>query len=251
MDSLKFKVLAVLCVATLLVKAQEARNTPYADDRLFHVGFSLGLDFGGYSVRETGEPIDVNGTNTIVHARTASVGPGFAVGFITDLRLCKYLNLRLCPTLHFGERTLSYKSADTAAVFFDPRSQEGLHYQGYFNYNNDVVIPLDIPLYLKFSAAREGNYRPYIITGGGISMNVNSFSRERLVATKFVDYFFEIGFGVDTYFRWFKFCPEIRYHIGFNNQLGDPNDINYTDTYYMGCISRMTNHVISLTFNFE
>lgn len=251
MDSLKFKVLAVLCVATLLVKAQEARNAPYVDDRLFHVGFSLGLDFGGYSVRETGEPIDVNGTNTIVHARTSSVGPGFAVGFISDVRLCKYLNLRLCPTLHFGERTLSYKSADTAAVFFDPRSQEGLHYQGYFDYNNDVVIPLDIPLYLKFSAAREGNYRPYIITGGGVSMNVNSFSRERLVATKFVDYFFEIGFGVDTYFRWFKLCPEIRYHIGFNNQLGNPADINYTDTYYMGCISRLTNHVISLTFNFE
>lgn len=251
MDSLKYKVLAVLCVVALWVKAQEAMNTPYADDRVVHFGFSLGLDFGGYSVRESGETIDVNGTNTIVHARTSNIGVGFGVGFITDVRLCRYVNFRVCPTLHFREQSISYRAENEEAKFMDPRSQEGLSYKGYFNYNNDVLIPLDIPLYFKFSAAREGNYRPYVITGGGVSMNVNSFSKERLVATKFLDYFFEIGFGVDTYFRWFKFCPEIKYHIGFNNQLGNPADINFTDYYYMQSISRLTNHVISLTFNFE
>lgn len=248
MDSLKFKVLAVLCVATLLVKAQEAQNTPYVDDRIVHFGFSIGVDFGGYSVREMGEPVNVNDTMTIVHVRSSNIGVGFAVGFITDVRLCRFLNLRLCPSLHFSERSLNFKSENKDAVFKDPKTT---------NFNSgsqaisDVLIPLDIPLYLKFSAEREGNYRPYVITGGGVSMNVNSFGRDRAVATKFLDYFFEIGFGVDTYFRWFKFCPEIKYHIGFNNQLGNPIDIDCSERYYMPSISRLTNHVISLTFNFE
>lgn len=231
--------------------AQEGQNNPYVDDKIVHFGFSLGLDFGGYGVRESGVVQDVNGVPSLIHARTSSIGPGFAVGFVSDVRLCRFLNLRFCPSLHFGERTITFKAENSEVKFIDPQTGDRTTINNVYT-NSDFAIPMDIPLYLKFSAARERNYRPYVITGGGVSFNVNSFSKQRAVCTNLLDYFFEIGFGVDTYFQWFKFCPELKYHIGFNNQLyPNPQEAECTERYYMGSISRLTNHVISLVFNFE
>ncbi len=231
--------------------AQEGQNNPYADDKLIHLGFSIGVDFGGYGIRESEIVQDVNGVSSLIHARTSSVGPGFAVGFITNLRLCKFLDLRFCPSIHFGERSITFKAENPNVQFIDPQTSSPTTTPNIYT-NSDWAIPMDIPLYLKFSAARESNYRPYVIAGGGVSVNVNSFSKQRAICTNLLDYFFEIGFGVDTYFRWFKFCPELKYHIGFNNQLyPDAQQAECTERYYMGSINHLTNHVISLVFNFE
>ena len=116
-----------------------------------------------------------------------------------------------------------------------------------------LSIPVYLPLYLKWSAAREGNYRPYVIAGGGASFNV-SRDREKPVVLNLVDYFCEVGFGVDLYFRWFKFCPEISYRIGFANQLYPAEgrmELAPQDVFYTTSILRMTNHCVCLTFNFE
>jgi hypothetical protein len=72
----------------------------------------------------------------------------------------------------------------------------------------------------------------------------------------------EVGFGCDFYLRWFKFCPEIKYRLGFNNVLTpiptetDPaNDkawsIGAPDYFYTNSLSRLRNQQISLVFNFE
>ena len=97
----------------------------------------------------------------IYHPRTMSVGPGFSVGFITELRLTKHLNLRFTPSLSFGERSISYKSYTLADSLIGYTNVAG-------NKPSILTIPVSIPLYLKWSAEREANYRPYVIVGGGI-----------------------------------------------------------------------------------
>jgi hypothetical protein len=167
------------------------------------------------------------------------------VGFVTDLRLCRYLNLRFCPGMMFTSRTLTYKSESGKPVVGTP---------GKTNENVDVLaMPVYMPLYLKWSAAREGNYRPYVIGGGGVSFNV-SRDRDKPVLLNVMDYFCEVGFGVDLYSTWFKFCPEITYRIGFANQLypsANRMELAPQDAFYTDAISRLTNHCICLTFNFE
>jgi hypothetical protein len=167
------------------------------------------------------------------------------VGFVTDLRLCRYLNLRFCPGMMFTSRTLTYKSESGKPVVGTP---------GKTNENVDVLaMPVYMPLYLKWSAAREGNYRPYVIGGGGVSFNV-SRDRDKPVLLNLMDYFCEVGFGVDLYFRWFKFCPEITYRIGFANQLCPAEgrmELSPQDAFYSNSLSRLTSHCVCLTFNFE
>ena len=227
--------------------AQQAQNKPYIDDRLVHIGFQLGLNFSTFSVTDSEIPIanPITGETEIYHARVSTLLPGFHVGFISDLRLCKYLNLRFCPGIMFTSRTLNYKTESGNPVQGTP---------GKFGKHIDVLaMPVYMPLLLKWSAAREGNYRPYVIGGGGVSFNV-SRDRDKPVLLKMMDYFCEVGFGVDLYFRWFKFCPEITYRIGFANQLY-PSDgrmeLAPQDAFYTDALNKLTSHSICLTFNFE
>lgn len=223
-------------------------NRPYVDDKLFHFGFQLGLNFSSFGVTDSEIP-QVNpltGETEIYHARVSSLLPGFNVGFITDLRLCRYLNLRFCPGMQFSSRTLKYKTESGHPVTGTPKK--------YFDEIHVLAIPISVPLYLKWSAEREGNYRPYVIAGGGVSFNV-SRDHENPVMMNLMDYFAEIGFGCDLYFQWFKFCPEITYRIGFADQLcpvaNRDDNLSQYDYFYTNALSRLMNHCVCLTFNFE
>ena len=228
-------------------------NRPYIDDKLIHFGFSLGMNFMSYSVTESGVPVSglIEGktfTNQMIHPRVSTVIPGFSVGFITDLRLARYLNLRFTPELHFSERSLSYRfNEDAVADDGSPLGKMTLK-------TNMRSIPISVPLMLKWSADREGNYRPYVIGGGGISFDFGP-DRNQYVLQKPLDYFVQVGFGCDFYFRWFKFCPELKYQLGFNNvltPLDEHTEVNAdSEGFYTNSISRLRSHVITLVFNFE
>lgn len=229
------------------IYAQQAMNRPYVDDKVVHFGFQLGMNFSSYSITDSELPITnpITGETEIYHARVSSILPGFNVGFVSDIRLCEYLNLRFCPGMQFTSRTIQYKTESGNKVEGTP---------GRTGDKVDVLaMPVYLPLYLKWSAAREGNFRPYVLAGGGVSFNV-SRDREKPVLMNLMDYFCEVGFGVDLYFRWFKFCPEITYRIGFGNQLYPAEgrvELAPQDAFYTQSISRMTNHCVCLTFNFE
>ena len=205
--------------------AQEEKwgmNNPYLDDKLFHMGFQIGAEFTSF------------GLDKSVAANVSTPGFGFRVGFVAELRLCKYLSLRTTPGLEFNYRTLSYtKYQDKTTI---------------------GAIPIQLPLYLKFTAAREANFRPYVLAGGGVSFNVNKYDPNNdYIALKWFDYFCEAGFGCDIYFRWFKLCPELTYRIGFGDQL-DRGFKSNKDNKYMDVLKgsqRIINQAICLTFNFQ
>ena len=237
MNKNKFILILALCawfVAPL--RAQVAQNNPYVDDKIFHFGFQLGVNLSSFGVTDS----------QLELVRVGSLLPGFHIGFVTDLRLCRYLNLRFCPGMQFINRTISYKTESGAPVKGTPLK--------YYDKIDVLAMPVTLPLYLKWSAEREANYRPYVIAGGGVSINA-SRDNEKPILLNLMDYFLEVGFGVDLYARWFKFCPEITYRMGFANQLcpiSQRHDhLSEMDYFYTNAISRLTNHTICLTFNFE
>ena len=235
------KIRTFILLLLVAVGTASAQNNPYVDDKLIHFGFSLGMNFMSFGVTETEEPFG----GEIYYARVSNLMPGFSVGFVSDLRMSRHLNLRFCPGLSFSQRTLTYKTESGNPVQGTP---------GKFGDHIDVLaMPVYLPLYLKWSAERDGNYRPYLIAGGGASFNV-SRDRDKPILMNLTDYFAEVGFGCDLYFQWFKFCPEITYRIGFANQLypaADRNELSPIDAFYSNAILRMTNHCVCLTFNFE
>ena len=227
---------AIVCSLCAQGRRTTGMNNPYYDEKRIHFGFSLGVNMMSYIVTESLVPQD----GEMYHARVSSLLPGFAVGFITDVRLAKHLNLRFTPELHFGERIISYKSESGNLT---PMTA------------NVLCMPLSIPLMLKWSADRESNYRPYLIAGGGVSYDFGQ-DKEKYVLQKPLDYFLQVGFGCDFYFSWFKLCPEIKYQLGFNNVLTPMSERTEgitaeTHGFYTDAITRLRSHMVSIVFNFE
>ena len=214
-----------------------AQNLPYADARLFHFGFSLGINLMDFAVTPSLTEID----GEVYQVRSSALMPGFSVGAIGDMRLGRHLNLRTIPTLHFGQHILTYKP-ESAGADSDP------------THRTDVVsIPISVPFYLKFSADREMNYRPYIIGGGGVYLDLGR-NQEQSILLKPFDCFVEFGFGCDIYFSFFKLAPELKFAIGFNNMLTPLEDRNIADPdewLYTQAISKLTTRMLTLTFHFE
>ena len=223
----KFKKYVLLAVFILglgtALKAQG--NLPYVDQKLIHFGFLLGINTMDFKVTNSDS------------ARVSVLEPGFSVGIISDLRINRYLNLRFTPTLHFSERELSYP----------------------FKTGNDSVnissIPICLPIYLKYSSERKGNYRPYLIVGGGISYDLaTSSNSDNPVTLKPLNFYTEFGVGCDIYFSFFKLAPELKYSIGFNNVLVPGSQrvgLSEQNQRFSNAISKLTSNMLTLSFNFE
>jgi Outer membrane protein beta-barrel domain len=210
-------------------------NLIYADYKPFHFGFSLGLNAFDFGVTPSMQPI--NGKTYQVSV--ASLKPGFSVGIIGDLRLNDFFNLRFTPILHFGERNLSYKAIG-----------EDLVYE-----NNISSIAMCLPLFLKYSAERLDNARPYLVLGGGAYYDLGR-DKANPILLKPLDFYTEFGVGCDIYFTFFKLSPELKLGLGLKDMLTplNPKDaglISEDDKKFTMALSKLTSRLFSLTFNFE
>ena len=231
---LKRTILVTLFIFKFVSSTFAQGNLPYVDDKIVHFGFSLGLNAMDFGI--TPSSPDVNGGYNV---DISTLHPGFSVGIISDLRLNRYLNLRFTPTLHFGDRQLNYTLDNT-------RTSDSLFISS---------IPVCVPLLLKFSAERKGNYRPYVLFGGGMYFDLGR-NKENPVLLKTVGLYTEFGVGCDLYFSFFKLAPELKFAIGLNNILTPldqretgtltPNDLKFSNA-----LSKLTAKMITLSFNFE
>jgi len=229
----KYIVVLLLLLHVTLLRSQD--NLPYVDDKPFHFGFLLGTNLMDFSVGSSLQTID----GKVYYADVSTLQPGFSVGVISNLRLNNSLNLRFNPTLHFLERSISYRLADE-----ETKTNISI-----------ISIPASIPLYLKYSAQRRGNYRPYIIGGGGFYVDL-ARNKEKPVLLKPFDTFVEIGAGCDFYFSFFKLAPEIKFGLGMNNMLTpmsqrNAGTISEQDKKYTNALSSLKTKMLTITFNFE
>ena len=209
-------------------------NRPYADNRVWHLGFSVGLHFQDVSFTSNGFFTD-DGENWYIEQ--PSYQPGFCVNGLVDLRLNNYFNLRFNPGLYFGNRdivmldqTFGYKESESLKSAY-------------------IVMPIDV----KFSAVRYRNSRPYVSAGIMPAIDVAK-KRADIVRLKNFDTFLTIGVGCDFYLPYFKFIPELKFCFGLTDVLqrnrpdltDDPSKLKFTQS-----IKKATSKMIVLTFYFE
>jgi hypothetical protein len=196
----------VCCILLLAASKTYAQNNPYVDDRIVHYGWFLGGEILSYDFRR---------------GPAAELGGAFTVGGIIDLKLAKYLSLRFLPSINFGTLVYSGKT-------------------------NIITTPLCLPLYLKWTASREMNFRPYVTVGAGVQVEMNQGDSNDKYRNSYIDAFVGGGFGCDLYFRWFKLCPEIRYQIGLLGGVMEPGE-KVMPPPFEGPFQQR----ISVVFNFE
>ncbi|MFH0756231.1 MAG: porin family protein [Bacteroidota bacterium] len=240
----RIPLLLVFLVVSAQVISQEekARNLPAFDLKRLHFGFTVGLNVMDLGIKRNYD------ADPFLYADISNVQPGFQVSIVSDLRLSENWNLRFLPGISFGSREIA---------FYD-YSGNG---QGVLAEYGDAVNPvplgpsfLDFPLLVKYRAHRMNNYRPYLVGGLNFRYDMSAkkdFDSESLEYLKFkpADFYLEFGFGVDNYLKYFKFSPEIKLAVGFNNILTDEGRPPHFE--FVNSIERVTSYIIMLNFHFE
>jgi hypothetical protein len=170
-------------------------------------GYFLGFNSYGFKIDYKNlQPKEIQVENTT----------GFNVGLVGDLRLQEYINLRFEPGLYYTQRNLTFPNFTSELDSYREVKSTYIHF----------------PLLLKFSALRTGNVRPYL--EGGLSTTLNLGSNAKSKDDNLQQRFrmkqwstnYEIGFGIDLYFEYFKFSPSIRGVFGMKDELIRDNDPN-------------------------
>lgn len=153
---------------------------------------------------------------------SSPLSPGFAVGFVSDLRLGNHVNVRVTPAFVFADRYIDYT--------YDDASQ-----------NTRKIVQsatVDVPLGFKLKSDRRRNFRAYIL--GGVKYSRDILSKKKLNDSEFGPYdklvkikrdilWYEAGLGFDLYFEFFKLSPEIKWVNSVGNVL-DRSEINAYNT---------------------
>lgn len=237
MKTIKIRVCLLLSVIVCSVgsygQVRKASNQPFADQKMYHLGFMVGLHTQDMILSHSGY---VGDNGEAWFAEIPSYSAGFSVGMIADRYINEHLNLRFSPSLHFGEKRFVFKEQASGEEFESALRS---------NY-------LTVPLHLKFSAARFGNFRPYLIGGGYAAFNLAPKKGDVLLF-KTMDYGLEIGIGCNIYLPLFKLCPELKFSFGLadiinrdRSDLTEPDMLKFTEA-----ISSGKTRMISLVFNFE
>jgi hypothetical protein len=216
-------------------------NKPGYDDKVVHYGFYLSMPLTKYTLEHSQEyadqlAADPGGGNGM--AVNSKISPGFYTGLVLDVRIFEYLNARFVPGVGFYGRSIEYANSqqDTGE-------------------RKDVIKTIsstmvEAPVLLKYKAdRRNNNLRMYMIGGVKPSIDLgnarsgDNLEKELLVNT--FDLSLEYGFGVDIFYPFFKFAPEIRFSHGLLNQ----NTNN--ESAFNRSLQKLTNHNISFILHFE
>ncbi|HEX8546323.1 MAG TPA: porin family protein [Cytophagaceae bacterium] len=204
------------------------KNLPEYDNKRLHYGFTIGLNAtrfrpvqSEYYFTETDTVAKIEGVRT----------PGFSLGFILNLKLADFVDLRLLPTVAFYQRDVNFtfqegkKSTQTTESTF-----------------------IEFPLLLKYKSQRRGNLRVYVL--GGIKAGIEAGAKkkekkETELRTNNKDFAIDYGVGFDIYYPLFKFSPEIRVSHGLANMLNrDPNIFSQS-------LKSLNSHTITLYLHFN
>jgi hypothetical protein len=214
----------------IAAKSWAQPNKIQYDNRVIHFGFSLTLN--NASLRVDADP-NYFKKDSLVNISQKSF-PGIGLGAITNLHLGDAFDIRLmAPQISFVQRNLVYTFNNSAKTVKVESSY------------------CDASLLLKYKSARRKNVRAYVIGGGRFSYDLSSTIGQNrsmqspVVSLNRTTYGIEGGFGLDVYFPFFKFSPEIKFCHSLNNAL-------YRDGYiYTESISKLIPQMVVFSLHFE
>ena len=218
------------------IKVKGMKNLPNYDAKTWHFGFTLGTTNMGFRVERADEFMlqhDVFGID-------AGKYTGFHIGPISNLRLNKYMDLRMLFELSFNQRDLIYyvikenKKSETKDI--EKRSMQ------------IRSTMLEFPVMIKYKAERITNFSPYLIAGGNFRYDLTGHKNsddDEAVRLENIDPCVTFGGGADFYLPYFKFSIELRYSLGLLNV------VKRDDRQYTNCLKSLKSNTITLSFHFE
>jgi len=205
--NLKRLLILILTCLPLVVfsQKQKPKNDPAYDKKPLHFGFTIGLNTMDFTVYHSGKY-----QKDSLYADVSQLRPGFNIGIVSNLKLAEYFDLRFLPGISFGQRNLLYTDKDKNLIDDGIQKIESSF--------------LEFPLLVKYKSKRINNFSPFLIGGGNYRIDLAARkdydeAKNRYVRLKRSDLYYEIGFGIDFYLKYFKFTTEAKLAVGMRDIL--------------------------------
>jgi len=134
--------------------------------------------------------------------------PGFGLGGLVNFRLADQWDLRSMVNIQFARRDMNY--------VFNQNVQKLAEMEATY---------MELPLTFEYKSERHKNIRLYVLGGFTYRFDFTSDAETDRSDTKPIvalypnTFSYDIGVGLDLYYDFFKFSPEIKLSNGLGNQL--------------------------------
>lgn len=229
-------ILFIFFSVVFMIQAHAQRpkgNFNYLDfqKKPYYFGIALGYNQSSFRIFASEEFI----LNDSVRVLNAVNGPGLNLGIISNLKIGEYFDFRFIPSFSFAERNIEYAST------LETQENELRTIESVF---------LELPFLLRYKSAPFNDIRLYALTGFKYTFDVASNSRTRqaetLVKISPTDYALEFGVGMQFFFPYFIFSPEIKISQSISNSLIYDDDLLQSRV-----IEKVLGRTFTLSFHFE
>lgn len=245
---------AVICICSIYNSFGQQNWGGGVDSESLHFGFTFQYVASEFKILKTADwkgpfndPYDLRMINSKLLSLSSPVLPGFGLGFVSDLRLGKYANLRFTPGLVFADRIVRYEYENTSDPV-DRVDRVDRKVQSTF---------VDLPVGFKLKSDRQKNFRAYLIGGAKYSLDIGSKKKTDDIGlpsdAKYLKnskntLWYEAGIGLDLYFEFFKLSPEIKFAQSMRSVL---NDTDRTENPYTAPIDKLFIRNFQFSLYFE
>ena len=194
----------------------------------YYFGLNLGLNNSGYILNQSRFFIG----NDEIRIVEPSSGVGLELHMIANLKLGDNFDFRFLPGFSFASRQLEFTSAET----------------GVTEINSAEPVYFELPFQVRYKSKPYKDKRVFV-TGGlkyGYDVAGNSESKQSILKFSSHDFQWEVGLGMQFFYPFFIFSPEIKFSRGITNNLIYDNQLVPARV-----LENVFSQVISISFSFE
>jgi hypothetical protein len=195
----------------------------------YYFGINIGFNSSGYKLQQSGFFIN----NDSIRVTEANSEIGVNMHMIANLKIGEYFDFRFIPGFSFAQRGFEY----TPVFGNKPKYERKIE-----------SVFFEMPFQLRFKSEPYKDKRMFVVAGLKYSYDVqsNSKSRKSLIKVAPHDFQYEVGVGMQMFYPYFIFSPEIKFSRGLGNILLYDRDQNESRI-----LENVVSQIFTISFNFE
>ena len=225
-----FFLLLLLLTAPVMAQIGGKDNYNFRDfnRKSYYFGINIGFNSSGYKLQQSGFFIN----NDSIKVTEGKSEVGVNMHMVTNLKLGEYFDFRFLPGFSFAQRGLEFTSVSDSKVI--ERKIESVFFE--------------LPFHIRFKSEPYKDKRMFVVAGLKYSYDVqtNSKSRKSLIRIAPHDFQYEVGVGMQMFYPYFIFSPEIKFSRGLGNILIYDKSQNEARV-----LENVVSQIFTISFNFE
>lgn len=235
------KIILACILGILIIPGSSLNAQNYGKDNLnyrdfqrkpYYFGITFGLHNTGYRVNQSSFFI----ANDSIRIVEGAPEIGMDLHLIGNLKIGEFFDFRVLPGFSFSNRSFEFTGVNSSDNQVNRKTLESVFFE--------------MPFHIRFKSKPYKDKRAFVVAGVKYAYDLSSNSQSRL-STDLIrisphDFQYEIGVGMQFFFPYFIFSPEIKYSRGMGNILLYNNNLNEARV-----LEQVVSEIFTISFHFE